>query len=107
MTDFIQVTVAIDSKEGAQKIVESAVSKRLASSGQVSGPVTSTYWWQGKTRIVEQWVCIFKTRSALYADIEQDIRENHYYDVPGIIATSILTGSQNYLDWIADETQHD
>lgn len=104
MAEFIQVHTTIDSKEGAQKIAEAIVSKRLAACVQVSGPITSTYWWQGKLEQAEEWVCTAKTRRELYSELEQAIRAAHSYDVPEILAENVIAGNPSYLDWITQET---
>jgi periplasmic divalent cation tolerance protein len=104
MTDFLIVQTAIDSREGAQKIAETVVNQHLAACGWVSGPITSTYWWKGRMEQAEEWVCQFKTRADLYAQVEQAIKAVHTYDEPEIVATPISAGSQSYLDWIVNET---
>jgi periplasmic divalent cation tolerance protein len=104
MTEFIEVHTTIDSIEAAQKMAEVIVSKRLAACVQVSGPITSIYWWQGKIEHTEEWVCTAKTQRALYSDLEQAIRAVHSYDVPEILAVDVLTGNPAYLDWVVQET---
>jgi periplasmic divalent cation tolerance protein len=104
MTEFIEVHTTIDSKEAAQKIAEAIVSKRLAACVQVSGPITSTYWWQGKIEQAEEWVCTAKTQRELYSDLEQAIRAAHSYDVPEILAVDVIAGNAAYLDWVEQET---
>jgi periplasmic divalent cation tolerance protein len=104
MSDFIQVTTAIDSEEGAQKIAQTLVSQHLAACVHVAGPITSTYWWQGKMEVEKEWTCTAKTRKELYDDVEKTIREAHSYDEPEIVALPIVNGSRSYLDWIAAET---
>ena len=104
MADYIEVHTTIDSKEGAQKIAEAIVSKRLAACVQVSGPITSTYWWQGQIEQAEEWVCTAKTRRELYSDLEQAIREAHTYDVPEILAVDVVAGCVDYLNWVSLET---
>ncbi len=104
MSDFIQVTTAIDSEEGAQKIAQTLVEQHLAACVHVAGPITSTYWWHGKMEIEKEWTCAAKTRKELYSDVEKAIREVHPYDEPEIIALPIVDGSQSYLEWIAAET---
>ena len=105
MTNIIQVRTAIGSKDDAQKIATSAVSKRLAACAQVIGPITSTYWWQGTMETAEEWLCLLKVREDLYTDLEQDIRANHPYDVPEIIAMPVVAGNASYLAWILGETR--
>jgi periplasmic divalent cation tolerance protein len=104
MPTFIQISTAIDTQEGAKKIADTLVEKRLAASVQVSGPITSTYWWQGQIEVAQEWVCTAKTRQDLYDAVEQAIRDLHSNVEPEILATPILAGSQGYLSWIARET---
>jgi len=104
MTEFIQVTTTIGSKDAAQKMAESIVSERLAACVHVTGPMSSTYWWQGKIEMAEEWVCTAKTRKDLYDVLEKAIRAIHSYDEPEIIATPIIGGSQGYLAWLMSET---
>lgn len=104
MSEFIQVSTAIDSEEGARKIAQALVERRLAACVHVAGPVSSTYWWQGKMEVAREWTCLAKTRRELYARVEQAMRELHPYDEPEIVALPIVEGSQSYLDWIAHET---
>jgi periplasmic divalent cation tolerance protein len=105
MKNFIQVSTAIDSEEGAQKIAHTLVSRRLAACVHVAGPISSTYWWQGRMETAQEWTCTAKTRKKLYGAVEQAIREVHPYEVPDILATPVLAGSQSYLDWITSETR--
>lgn len=105
MAEFIEVRTAIDSKEAALKIADAIVSRRLAACVHVSGPITSTYWWQGAIEHAEEWVCTAKTRKALYPDLEQAIRDKHSYDTPEILAVDVSAGSASYLDWIIQETR--
>ena len=107
MVAIIEVHTTIDSREAAQKIAEAIVSKRLAACVQVSGPITSTYWWQGKIEQAEEWFCTAKTRKELYNELEQAIREVHSYDVPEILAVDVVVGNAGYLDWVEQETRID
>ncbi len=104
MAEYIEVHTTIDSQEGAQKIANAIVSRRLAACVQISGTITSTYWWQGKMEQAEEWVCTAKTRSELYNELEQAIREVHTYDVPEILAVDVVAGNTDYLKWVSQET---
>jgi periplasmic divalent cation tolerance protein len=105
MAEYIEVHTTIDSREAAQKIAETLVSRRLAACVQVSGPITSTYWWQGKMEQAEEWLCTAKTRRELYDQLEQTIREVHSYDVPEILAVKVVAGNADYLNWLSQETK--
>jgi len=104
MSDFIEVHTTIDTREAAQKIAETVVAKRLAACVQISGPITSVYWWQGQIEHAQEWVCTAKTQKKLYQELEKAIKEVHTYDVPEILATEIVEGIQIYENWIAQET---
>ena len=104
MTDFIEVRTTTDTKEAAQKIAEALVRQRLAACVQVYGPITSTYWWEGKVSHAEEWVCAAKTQRPLYNQLEQTIRQLHTYKEPEIIAVEIIAGSRSYLNWLQQET---
>ena len=104
MSTFLLVQTSIDTKEGAQMLASAIVSKRLAACCWISGPISSTYWWKGNMEQAEEWVCQFKTHDELYEELERTIRAIHPYEVPEIVATPITAGSQNFLQWILDET---
>ena len=105
MTDYIQVSTTAGSKEDAQKIARGVVEKRLAACAQIMGPITSTYRWQGRTEEEEEWLCLMKSRSALYDQLDSAIKAVHPYEEPEIIALPIVSGSQGYLDWLKRETE--
>jgi periplasmic divalent cation tolerance protein len=104
MTDYILVQTSLDNQEKAEYLANIVVGQRLAACCWLSGPIKSTYWWQGQIEKAEEWVLSFKTRLALYPDLERTIKRLHPYGVPEIIATPIVAGSQSFLDWIASET---
>lgn len=104
MDGVIMVETKIDSREGALRIAQALVERRLAAAAQVSGPIASTYWWKGRIEHAEEWSCLAKTRRDLYDPLERAIRDLHPYETPAIVATPIVAGSQSYLEWIAAET---
>jgi periplasmic divalent cation tolerance protein len=102
---YVQVQTTIDSRDGADEIVARVLAERLASCGQVLGPVTSTYRWRGALEVEEEWMCLFKTTAALAPRLRDLIAEVHPYEVPEIVAFDILLASREYGEWIDDETQ--
>lgn len=103
MVKYIQVLTTAGTKEDAQKIAQSVVEKRLAGCAQVIGPITSTYWWEGKIETAEEWLCIIKSIQDLYKKLEKAIQQIHPYKVPEILAVPVLEGSQSYLEWLDGE----
>jgi periplasmic divalent cation tolerance protein len=104
-SEYIQVMTAVDQKESAENLAQVLVSRRLAACVQVIGPITSTYWWEGQVEQAEEWLCLLKTRTALFASVEAAVREVHPYAVPEILAIPVVAGSASYLQWITAEVR--
>jgi periplasmic divalent cation tolerance protein len=107
MTDdeaFCQVAVTFDDRAEAEKLLAQIVSERLAACAQVSGPISSTYWWEGKIETAEEWSVDFKTRTRLLDALTARVTELHSYDTPQVVAVPIVGGLADYLTWIRDET---
>ena len=102
-SEFIQVITTIDSEEGARKIAQALVEKRLAGCVQIIGPIRSIYWWKKKIETAQEWLCLIKTRSHLFEKMEKTIRKIHPYETPEILATPITQASQDYLNWLDSE----
>ncbi|SRR6266700_1086514 len=102
--DAYQILTTTDSREEADRLGRLAVERRLAACAQVTGPVTSTYWWQGAMETATEWHVWLKTTGARLESLIALIRSEHTYDVPEVIATPIVAGNPAYLEWIATET---
>ena len=105
MADYIQLFTTTEKREDAEIIAREVVKKRLASCAQVVGPIKSTYWWKEKIEQTEEWLCIMKSRSDLYDELEEAIKNIHPYEVPEIVAVPIVSGSQSYLEWLDNEVR--
>jgi periplasmic divalent cation tolerance protein len=105
MTDYIQVITTTATREDADRIAQTLVSRRLAACVQVSGPLASTYWWQGAIETASEFECVAKSRQDLFPQIELAICEVHPYQTPEILATRIIAGNEAYLDWLNAELQ--
>ena len=103
MTDFIQVTTAVDDAEAAESIASALVSQRLAACVQIVGPVKSTYWWDNDVQVNEEWLCIAKSRLDLFEELSAVLQQVHPYDVPELLATPVVAGGKAYLDWLQGE----
>jgi periplasmic divalent cation tolerance protein len=90
----------LGSVEDAQRIATALVERQLAACVQVIGHFTSTYRWQGRIEISQEWMCVIKTRLDCYNALEQAIVELHPYETPEIVALPIVAGSAKYLAWI-------
>src|SRR4030042_112936 len=104
MSEFIQVSTTTDKREDAEHISKAIVENRLAACVQISGPVTSIYRWNDNMEESEEWLITMKTRKELYPKLEQAIKNFHPYEVPEIVAVTLIAGSEEYLGWVEKET---
>jgi periplasmic divalent cation tolerance protein len=86
--------------ELAERLARTLVEQRLAACVNVLPPMRSLYRWQGEVESAEECLLLIKARRADYPALEARIRELHPYDVPEVIATPIVTGLAEYLNWI-------
>jgi periplasmic divalent cation tolerance protein len=103
MSDFLQITTTTGNRHDAEQIASELVSRRLAGCVQVSGPIVSTFRWQGKVESSEEWMCTIKTSSEQMEAIQAVMGEIHPYEVPELIATPIADGSEKYLAWLKEQ----
>jgi periplasmic divalent cation tolerance protein len=103
MTKFVQVSTTTEKIQDAERISKTLVQKRLAACVQIIGPVKSTYWWKQDVETGEEWLCLVKTKRSLIKKVEEMVCSLHPYDVPEFVVTSILTGSNPYMNWLNSE----
>ncbi|RSN08311.1 divalent-cation tolerance protein CutA [Nonomuraea sp. WAC 01424] len=104
MTRHVEVHVTTDSREEAEHIVDVAVASRVAAGAQISGPIVSTYWWQGEIQRNNEYLILMKTTTDRLDDLVVVVREAHSYETPEIVAVPIEGGLADYLNWITEET---
>jgi periplasmic divalent cation tolerance protein len=101
--EFIQVITTVDKKEVAKKLALILIKNRLAACVHIVGPITSTYRWEGNVEEAEEWLCLIKSKRNLFEKLEEKIKETYSYEVPEIIALPIISGSEDYLEWLQNE----
>ena len=102
--EFVQLQTTLDDRKQAEELIRDAVERRLAACGQLLGPVSSTYWWNGAVEEASEWLCVFKTTAALAVSLERWIIERHPYEVPEVVTVGIAGVSESYGEWIENET---
>lgn len=101
---YVVVLVTAGSRQEATAIAESLIQAKLAACVNLL-PVFSIYTWQETIHHDEEWQLLIKSERSRFDELEAKIRELHSYDVPEIIALSIVAGSQPYLQWISNQVQ--
>jgi periplasmic divalent cation tolerance protein len=104
MAPHYQVTTTTSTRDDATALARLTVERRLAACAQVSGPITSVYWWDGELRSTHEWRCTLKTSAHALGPLKAALRDAHGYTTPEIVATLIEDGDDDYLAWIDAET---
>ncbi|WP_370026377.1 divalent-cation tolerance protein CutA [Planotetraspora sp. GP83] len=104
MSAHLEVHVTAGSLDEAEQIATAVVGRRLAAGAQITGPITSTYWWKGEIQRAEEYLVLMKTTKARLDDLITVVRGAHSYDTPEIVAVPIEAGLASYLQWINEET---
>lgn len=94
------VVTTVGTEEQAYLIGRELVARRLAACVNVQPGVRSIYRWQGKICSDSEFLLLIKTLEGEFPAVEQAIRELHSYDLPEILAFSVLRGEPNFLQWI-------
>lgn len=102
MTPCWQVTTTLPDRALAERVAGELVGERLAACAQVTGPVASTYRWQGAVERAEEWYCHLKTTQARFPALRERLRQLHPYDTPEIIAIPLIDGDPEYLAWVRE-----
>ncbi len=97
---FIQVMTTTETRQQAQTIARHLVEEKLAACVQIAGPIESTFLWKGAVETSQEFLCLAKTREDLFSRVETAIRKLHSYETPEIIATPIMKGADDYLQWL-------
>jgi periplasmic divalent cation tolerance protein len=106
MTDKIVVLSTCASAEEAQRVARALVEKRLAACVNVMPGIRSVYRWKDAIEDEEEVLLLIKTSRGLLEELREEIERLHSYEVPEVIALSVVDGSERYLAWMNRELAH-
>jgi periplasmic divalent cation tolerance protein len=98
------VFITVKSEKEGEKITSALLKEKLAACVNMIGGVKSSFRWKGQISTENEVLLIAKTKDMLFENLKKRVLELHSYEVPEIIATSILAGSEKYLEWIKKDT---
>jgi periplasmic divalent cation tolerance protein len=99
------VLTNLPDRAAAEKLADAIVAKNLAACVNILAPCRSVYRWKGAVQHDEEHQVLIKTTTERYAALESEMRAQHPYELPEIIAVPIERGLPAYLDWVAAETK--
>ena len=69
----------------------------------VAPGVRSIYRWQGEVQDDNEWLLVIKSRRDLLEKLQGQLHKIHSYEVPEVMALSVVDGSPAYLRWLDRE----
>jgi periplasmic divalent cation tolerance protein len=100
----VVVTVTVPERDLAVGIGRELVEDGLVACSQVGGPIRSIYRWEGHVEEAEEWILTLKSSAAVLEALVARLKASHPYDVPEIVATPVVGGDRDYLDWVLGES---
>jgi periplasmic divalent cation tolerance protein len=89
----------------AEKISGHLIKRKLAACVNTLPGVNSVYWWLGKVESAGEILLVAKTEAELLGKIIAEVKKEHSYKVPEIIALPICGGNADYLKWIKESVK--
>ncbi len=105
MTDKRLFLTTAPTREEANSIATELVSRHLAACVNILGPLASVYQWQGEVERSEEFLLFIKSTENNSSAIQDAIRELHSYKIPELIAFTVESGLESYLNWITSSVR--
>ena len=103
--DIIVIYCTVPNKKLAKNITKVLMRHKLAACVSMIDRVQSVFSWDGEICEEKEVLMMIKTRRSNYGKVKLVIEDMHSYSVPEIIALPIVDCSEDYLKWLANETE--
>lgn len=104
MSNEIVIFVTTSSIKEAQRIGRKLVESHLVACVNIISSVQSIFRWKGELCEEGETLMILKSVRKNLDEIITKVKNLHSYDVPEVIALPIIAGSEEYLNWVYEET---
>lgn len=104
MTKLLLIRVNCPDRDTADIISAALIAEKLAPCTNLTGPVISTYVWQGEVETAEEWVLWIKAQASAWPVIGTRVSELHPHEVPAILAVPVAEANGAYAQWVLDNT---
>ena len=102
MKGCLSVFVTTSSRQEAENIARVAVEENHAACANILPAIHSLYRWKGRVEEAQECALILKTTAEKFDLLQRRIIEIHSYECPCIVATEIVAGSEEFLNWIKE-----
>lgn len=102
--EICEIIITAPDAEWLADFTRRLVDQRLCACGHNLRTIRSIYRWQGVVYDEQEARVALHTRAALIPRIVAAANEQHPYEVPCVIATPVISGNPDYIQWVLDET---
>ncbi|MEO7095806.1 MAG: divalent-cation tolerance protein CutA [Polyangiales bacterium] len=92
-------------RDHAERIARALVEAKLAACVNVVPGIVSIYRWKGTIEREEESTLLIKTSDDRVPALMDEIRKQHPYEVPEIVALAAAEVSPAYAAWVEKETR--
>ena len=103
--EIVIILVTAPNRTEAEQIGQCLVEKKLIACCNILDPIFSIFHWKGEICREDEVLLILKTVRDNIHSIIKTVKKHHSYDTPEIIAIPVISGSEDYLNWIKQETE--
>ena len=100
---MIEICTTVPSEEVGAFLSDGVIERRLGACAQVSGPITSTYRWEGRVETSQEWRLIIKTTLEQRDSLVAYLQEHHPYTLPEISEHPVSWVEPDYLRWVQEQ----
>lgn len=97
---YIIILLTAANKHEAEKIARQLLETKLIACANIIDSVSSIFQWSEKIEKAEECLVLMKSRWELFEEIAETIKELHSYEVPEILALTLVDGSKAYFEWM-------
>ncbi len=97
---MIEICTTVPSEEVGAGLSDGVIERRLGACAQLSGPITSTYRWEGRIETSQEWRLIIKTTPEQRDSLVAYLQEHHPYTLPEISEHPVSWIEPEYLRWV-------
>jgi periplasmic divalent cation tolerance protein len=101
---MIVVYVTYPSEEEAKKISKILIEAKLAACANIFPAHQSIYRWEGRVEESNELAVLYKTRTALFESLKDEVLKHHSYECPCIVFWPLAHGHDAFMNWIKDST---
>lgn len=105
--EVVEVVITGPDAEWLAGFTRGLVQDRLAACGHHIAPIRSVYRWEGEIRDEQEARVNLHTRHTLVPAIVARAGREHPDRVPCVLALQVISGNDEYIDWVIAQTLSD